>query len=372
MTKVAVSIGSMPILVHENREKTAPSGANEKLSQSLNDCSRALSSFNTKHVKKVETQTILMGPCTINTGYIASTPDILSRVVKCVRLAGWKVKVIPDNFHIDMKFDQSPAKVQKVDREYEYLCLDREYSPLEVRDSGGNIVSYIDTLGDDEEEEPWVRVKCVSQEAVKFMEEHLKVSFSIVQVSHVERKVQFSMQGYYLTASTGGDELRTFFEVKQTGTNIVVAKARCTYQNEATGVAGPTLEHIETVKEWQNQGLGISLLESVMEFYRSMFTRILIANKDVRMYATAVSSSGAFEWFQERGFRDDYGTGEELSISLNEENAAAEAPYLIRKCIGSTPEGTPCPITSESASLEADPLCFGVSKFCLKCQSKNG
>lgn len=363
MTKINVSAGQVPILVQENRESTKPSSSNEKVS--LNDAAQA------NHIKKVEAQTstaTIMGPC-ISVGYIASIHDVLSRAVKCARSTGWKVKVIPDDFHIDMRNGESPSKVQKVDYEYEYLCQDSEKLPLEVRDSDGGIVAYIDALGDDEEE-PWVSVKCVSQKAVKVMEEHLKSLFLIVQVSHIQRKVKFSTKGYQLTATTGGDALRTFFELKQAGTNKVVAKASCAYQNEATGFAGPTLEHIETAKEFQHQGLGTSLLDSIMEFYRGMFVRILSTQKDVRMYATAVSSSGAFEWFQERGFRDDYGTGEELSISLNEETAASEAPYIIRQCMGSTHEGTRCTVTSENTSFEADPLCFGVSKFCLKCRDK--
>lgn len=369
MAKITISAGQVPILVQENRESTEPSSSNEKLS--LNEESQSSLSSNANHVKKVEPQTsstTIMGPY-MSVGFIASVPDVLSRAVKCVRLAGWKVKVIPDDFHTDMRDDESPRKVQKVDYEYEYLSQNYENFPLEVKDSDNGIVAYIDTLGDDEEE-PWVSVKCVSQKTAKVIEEHLKSFFSIVQVSHVERKVKFSMEEYQLTATTLGDELKTCFKLKQAGTNKVVAKAIFVYENEATGFAGPTLEHIETAKEFRHQGLGTSLLESIMDFYRGMFTTILSRKKDVRMYATGVSSSGAFEWLQERGFRDDYGIGDELSISLNEETAAAEAPYIVRQCMGSTHEGIRCKITSENTSPEADPLCFGVSKFCLKCQDE--
>merc|ERR1712150_417408 len=198
--------------------------------------------------------------------------------------------------------------------------------------------------------------------------ENLKEWFLLVNVSHVETNVEFPMQDYKLTATTGGDDLRTYFRLKPAGSESVAAVALCSYQSEAMGFAGPTVEHIETAKEYQHQGLGSALLERIVTFYRLMFTDIVCSGKDVRLHATAVSSSDTFEWFQERGFRDDDGLREELSVSLNEETAAAEAPYIIRQCMGLRKNGTKCTITSEDSSSEADPLCFGASKSCLTCQ----
>mmetsp|Transcript_1892 Transcript_1892/g.2622 ORF Transcript_1892/g.2622 Transcript_1892/m.2622 type:complete len:364 (-) Transcript_1892:218-1309(-) len=358
MTKITICSNQVPILVQENREIAEASG-------------QSAFSFDAKTVKKVVAQpslTTIMGPC-IHVGYSLSIPDVLSKAVTCVRSAGWQVKVIPENFHDAPTSTRSP-KVQKVDREYEYLCMDweRDSTPLEVRDSNHTVVAYINVLGDDEGAEPWIKVKCVSQQAVKFMQDNLKEWFLLVNVSHVETNVEFHIQDYQLTATTGGDNLRTYFKLIPAGSENVAAVALCAYQSEATGFAGPTVEHIETAKEYQHQGLGIALLERIVAFYRLMFTKIVSSSKDVRLHATAVSSSDTFEWFQERGFRDDDGLGEELSISLNEVTAAAEAPYIIRQCMGLRKNGTRCSTTSEDSSTEADPLCYGASKFCLTCQ----
>jgi len=336
---------------------------------------------------EVCTTVTLMGPY-VGIGHNkTSIADTISQTVKCIRLAGWAVKVIPDCIQIttnnhsarEEDHDYETRSVQ-LDREYIYLSLKKldydEFKILEIKnETGTDVVAYIDTLGDDEEEQ-WIRVKCISRQVAEFVEKQLRDDFVLVKLEHVERILHFTMQGYTLTSkttmtagSTGkNEELKTFFQLKQRNTNKLVANAHCSYQN--IGSAGPTLELIEVVNGWRGRGLGESLLNTIEEFYREVFVNILDSTKyynyhyDVRLYACNIKSQEAFEWFQQRGFRDDTGTGDNLSKSLSEEKAAEEAPYIIRRCMGRMKRGSRCKITSENTFTAADPLCFGASRFC--------
>jgi len=353
---------------------------NDEESQGRNECMET----------EASTIVTLMGPYTGIGHNKPSTADTISQAVKCIRLVGWTVKVIPDYIQIatsnnnarrevdDDETSSARKKRTKIDREYIYLSLDKldDKLPLEVKnETGTDVVAYIDTFGNDEEEQ-WIRVECNSCQVAEIIEKQLKDDFVLGKLEHVERSLHFTMTGYTLRSKTTmtarsrkeNEELKTYFQLKQRGTNKVVANAHCSYQN--IGFAGPTLELIETINEWQGRGLGASLLNAIEEFYRGTFANILDSSEysdyydNIRLHACNTEGHEAFEWFQQRGFRDDTGTGEDLSKSLNEGNAAEEAPYIIRRCMGRTKHALRCKVTSENTFPAADTLCFGGSKFC--------
>jgi len=318
----------------------------------------------------------LMGPF-ISTRNKPSIAITILQAAKLLRSINWTVKIIPDdiqssyNAQVNLRrIDAASAKKKaKIDQEFSYLSMNLDYESMEVKNPAGVSVAYIDTLSNDEDEQ-WITIKCISRQTAHFIKIQLRNDFLLAKIDHVERNLAFERKDFELTSITDieCEELGTSFLLKQKNTNEIVAKAHCFYQNTDADSPGPTLDLIETKQGWQEQGFGTSLLNAIEEFYREIFANILNFEEDVYLYVCNVESHKNFEWFQERGFRDDDGLGGRLIKSLNEETAAEEAPYVIRQCMGRTLGGKQCQVTSENKSPLADSLCFGRSKFCTKHQ----
>lgn len=192
----------------------------------------------------------------------------------------------------------------------------------------------------------WLYVSCVVPSVSTEIHEILSEHFSLIKISHdtVTLKCRF-IENFYITGTTGrgspNDEeankkegLSTLFELKfcsddnknnasnnNTNTDKVVCKALCTYSNLEMESCGPTLELLETAKEWRQHGLAYELMHQIVRFYKVLFREINTDTYPIKFAACYVSTTYTSRWLQDQLFFDDIdGIREELLRTLSEDD----------------------------------------------------
>ncbi|KAL3930331.1 MAG: hypothetical protein SGARI_004510 [Bacillariaceae sp.] len=107
----------------------------------------------------------------------------------------------------------------------------------------------------------------------------------------------------------------TLFELKKAGK--IVSKCICSYQNAEMDNTGPTIEVFETAAEWRNHGYGSKLFQEVQAHFENLFENAM-DTRGVKFNVCYVTNYEACQWFQNRGFFDLDGMGEELGKVLGQ------------------------------------------------------
>jgi len=167
--------------------------------------------------------------------------------------------------------------------------------------------------------EGWLAIDCTSEEAATLVESKFEEHFRFGRVVHNETVIKTGFE-YAITQRSGygvdgglGSSVGTLFYLKKG--NKIISKSLCSYLNGAMALAGPSIELFETAEDWRGHGYGALLLYAMEDFFADIFAKVM-EEKRVRFNVCDVTNAKASRWFQNRGFRDWDGMGEELGMYL--------------------------------------------------------
>mmetsp|Transcript_35040 Transcript_35040/g.52941 ORF Transcript_35040/g.52941 Transcript_35040/m.52941 type:complete len:342 (+) Transcript_35040:131-1156(+) len=265
--------------------------------------------------------------------------------------AGWSVDIIPDDYEEDDEDDDSAddddgtdnlaqGRLQKRQKreekslkelELDFIREDlREDNAIEVFDENKSLVASFNTLGT---RTPWLLVSCLNDQVTDRVYQVFREHYDLAKFPHLQENVPIpdgviDFPGVYVleavTGSASEDEAKssitTLFSLyysAERGQSLekeLIAKALCSYQNGEMCSVGPTLEMIETAKEWKQRGFGSALMRAIHSFYCRKFESY---NSLVLFSACNVSTS-ATQWFMRKhSFQNLDGIGEELGKYLD-------------------------------------------------------
>jgi len=265
--------------------------------------------------------------------------------------AGWSVDIIPDDYEEDDEDDDSAddddgtdnlaqGRLQKrqkreerslKERELDFIREDlREDNAIEVFDENKSLVASFNTLGT---RTPWLLVSCLNDQVTDRVYQVFREHYDLAKFPHLQENVPIpdgviDFPGVYVleavTGSASGDEAKSsittlfsLYHSKERGQSLekaLIAKALCSYQNGEMCSVGPTLEMIETAKEFKQRGFGSALMRAIHSFYCRKFESY---NSLVLFSACNVSTS-ATQWFMRKhSFQNLDGIGEELGKYLD-------------------------------------------------------
>jgi GNAT superfamily N-acetyltransferase len=292
--------------------------------------------------------TILMGaPITAAAGTDEST--VLPYAARQLREAGWVVDIVPEDYHDeeeeeevkreeeDETNEERSAKRPKIADEEKKEQLDADsiakaetryiksgsywHKPIAIKDQkSGNVVGRMSTLGI---HRGWLCIVSTSDVLTESARNQLQgKSFALGELKCTEFSLTLDddWPGYTLTGVTGVEDHSaspsTLFTLKF-GTDKIVGKALCTYQNGGMGSVGPTLELIEIAKEWRRHGLGKMLMDELQYHFQDVYQKVIEAKGDILFSICDVTTRYASQWFQNKLFFSDLdGMGEELGMRL--------------------------------------------------------
>lgn len=287
----------------------------------------------------------LMGPANSEqAGLDATWPNCAPRAILCavkiLRKSGFTIQVLRDD-HQEAEEEEeedeseTAAKRQKMDPqelqeskdpEYRYLVGDDyDYQPFAVHDSKGNTIAELTTNGMDT---PWLVVRSTTPAIFETIQAALKFDFSLSKLQHESNEIPFDQAGYKVVVVTGSGESPASVSSKFTLTKgeKEVAKALLSYHNGEMSSVGPTLELLEVAKQWQQHGLGSSLMRAINKFLIDVFAQAMVRNVGstarIRFCVCYVTNANASSWFQRKhGFQDLDGMGEELGKHLDPDDS---------------------------------------------------
>ena len=249
------------------------------------------------------------------------------------------VNIVPDDYAIlkdndDEEDDEDshpkPNRQKKEEktleeRELEYVKgddWDREC--IEVYDTDNNHVASFTTMS-----LAWLCLTCFNKpQVLDRIHQELSKDYDLATFPHVceelaipEDVIDLKDGSYRLVAVTGAsseDETKTSVSTLFSlcfGSEKIVAKALCSYENSEMNSVGPTIEMFEVAEEWQGHRLGDALMRGVHSFYCAKFEDILT---NVLLSVCHVTNFHAARWFMSKHhFKDLDGMCEELGKYLN-------------------------------------------------------
>lgn len=254
-----------------------------------------------------ENVTTFMGPSmTEKAGKGLEWPDdnvqALKTAIEIFRKHGYTFTV-PDDFESEEE-DTSEEK-----RELEYFedC----YEDLKI--CKNNETVFLVTRNED-----WLVIRCSTPTAAEFVESKFSEHYCLAPVPHTTSTL-LEEDGCTITQRTGNKQgsesssIGTMFELKKHGK--VISKCLCSYRNGEMSAVGPTIEQFETAKAWQRHGYGTMLIEAIEMHFDELFSNIT-DQENVKFNVCYVTNFEASRWFQNRGFLDWDGMGEELGKYL--------------------------------------------------------
>jgi len=246
-----------------------------------------------------------MGPPTSGrAGKGAAWPDasgsILVFVAEKLRGAGLAIAIVPDDRQEDDDEgdDGGRAKRQKTEestlRERELAHIrsdDWHFGAVEVFSSGQErtLVASFTAMSLDT---PWLCISCLDSETSRLVHGLLKDDYDLAEFPHVRQDLELAEEvtdgidapgDFRLEALTGSStedssraSVTTLFSLylkvdSSRSKDKVVSKALCSYQNGEMNSVGPTLELVETAKDWRRHGLGGALMRGINSFYCERF-----------------------------------------------------------------------------------------------------
>mmetsp|Transcript_35039 Transcript_35039/g.52940 ORF Transcript_35039/g.52940 Transcript_35039/m.52940 type:complete len:344 (+) Transcript_35039:77-1108(+) len=277
--------------------------------------------------------------------------------------AGWSVDIIPDDYEEDEddhsaddgidNLAQGRQKRQKreerslKERELAFIRGDSwEGDAIEVFDENESLVASFTTMG---YRNPWLLVGCLNDQVTDRVYQVLREHYDLGKFPHSQENVPIpdgvaDFPGVYMleavTGSASEDEAKssitTLFSLyysAERGQSLekeLIAKALCSYQNGEMCSVGPTLEMIETAKEWKQRGFGSALMRAIHSFYCTKFESY---NSRVLFSVCHVTNFYALKWFRQKHyFRILDGMGQELGKYLDaneyeEEDEGGDGDY---------------------------------------------
>jgi hypothetical protein len=268
-----------------------------------------------------------------------------------LRTCGWSVTIIPEDYDEDAEepsmFDllkeaddaeqEGRRKRQKTgertlrERELAHIRSSSwDYDSIKVFDADQKLIASFTTMSLDN---PWLSIGCLNNQVSDRIYQLLQEDYDLAKFPHVREELPINTDAidspgsYRLEAVTGaklGGETKssvtTHFSVYYVSgeggqsNDKVVAKALCSYENGEMNSVGPTLELIETAKEWQQHGLGDALMRAIHSFYCAKFEQ---SRSRILFSVCHVTNFNAGKWFMRKHhFRDLDGMGEELGKYL--------------------------------------------------------
>ena len=219
------------------------------------------------------------------------------------------------------------------ERELAYFHSGRyRFDPVKVFDANRRLIISFRTIGLDD---PWLCLTCMDSQVSNLIYHALQhdFDFDVAVFPHRREDVQVvthdidSGGSYRLEALTGDqlgsetkDRITTLFSLyfrdKEGPEEKLVAKALCSYQNMEIDRFGPTLELIETAREWRQHGLGDALMYAIEVFYLERFEHFR-ARIPIWFSICHAISYEAGQWFEKFGFEDLDGMGDDMRKILN-------------------------------------------------------
>ena len=297
--------------------------------------------------------TSFMGPPTsTRAGKGASWSDasgsILCFVAERLRGSGLSVAIIPDTDdgpeEDEEGVDGGRAKRQKTEesaslRERELAFIrgdDWHYGAVEVFGSSGQERALVASFTAMSLDTPWLCISCMDVSTSRLVHDLLKEDYELAEFPHVRQELDLDEEvtaaidapgDFRLEALTGSStedsskaSVTTLFSLylkadSSRSKDKVVSKALCSYQNGEMNSVGPTLELIETAKQWRRHGLGGALMRGINSFYCERFGAF---EGRVLFSVCHVTNFRAGRWFMRKhSFRDLDGMGEELGKYLD-------------------------------------------------------
>jgi len=165
----------------------------------------------------------------------------------------------------------------------------------------------------------FVYVRCMNAKTADAVIKTLSSHFVLARLDHSEgsKKLAGGMTAKW-RSGVGEDhpdstDPGTLFELQKY--NKTICKCICSYSNGEMSNVGPTIEILETAKQWQCHGFASELLAVVEEFFYDLFQSVG-KETSVKFNVCYVTSRHACEWFLSKDFEDWDGMGEELGKML--------------------------------------------------------
>jgi hypothetical protein len=276
----------------------------------------------TVHPESEDGVCTLMGPSIIPRPLI-DDDDIaeyltIKTVIAAFRQDGYTF-TIPSNYDEEQprtEHEHSLEDSYLFHRTHEIMKLTKQDSGIDKNNSNTTYVLYI--MYDFE----WLYIRCAYDHLVDSIHDLMRHHFCLVSVKHTEQTI-LNEPDLTVVAKTGTGRNHiscspsTVFELKQGST--VVTKALCTYHNYVTITAGPTIEHMVTLRGWRKRGYGTMMLHVMEAYFCDVFCNILI-DHSVSFNACGVDSEKVVTWFEDRGFEGLDLLEDELSKYLGEQS----------------------------------------------------
>jgi hypothetical protein len=152
----------------------------------------------------------------------------------------------------------------------------------------------------------WLCVVCSSPILTESAKTVLHNSFVLSELKCGEFTIPLSKPGYTLIGITGirdNSTVPTTMFLLHFG-DKTVGKALCLYRT--TRSVGPTLRLIEIAEEWRRHGLGLRLVEEIMNHYEKVFQKTIQAIPITFSVSNSFTFRNAYLWFQKHiGELDD-------------------------------------------------------------------
>ena len=273
--------------------------------------------------------------------------SILVFVAEKLRAAGLKIAIVPDDDGpeddkegVD---DGGRAKRQKTEestlRERELAHIrgdDWQFGAVEVFRSSGQERTLVASFTAMSMDNPWLCISCLDAGTSSLVRDLLKGDYELAEFPHVRQDLELEEEvtdaidapgTFRLEALTGSStedsskaSVTTLFSLylkddSSRSKDKVVSKALCSYENGEMNSVGPTLELVETAKQWRRHGLGGALMRGINAFYCERFGAF---GGRVLFSVCHVTNFRAGRWFMRRHrFKDLDGMGEELGKYLD-------------------------------------------------------
>jgi hypothetical protein len=229
--------------------------------------------------------------------------------IQIMRKEGYTCQLFPDDNNNDgKKSNEAPE-----DPELAYL---RENYCKDMDVMKGNESVYIMTIKSE-----WIYIRCATEAAAAMVEEMFAPHFALGRVRHEQKvtpihdNLSVSMRTGNAEGNSKGCSVGTLFQLQKG--EKVICKALCSFSNGEMDASGPTIELLETAKEWQGHGYAKELL-TFMELYFEQVFEGVAEEKPVKFNVCYCTNPHACEWFLGQGFRDWDGMGEVLGKFLFE------------------------------------------------------
>lgn len=182
---------------------------------------------------------------------------MIQAVLNVLRKQGYSCTLPPEDYEIDLEKDE---KLSASELKLEFLKDNCD--PIQVSKDGQVQIVLEQTCG-------WMYIYCANEATAQLVNEKLYDMLVLGQVRHVKETIH-DENGIVVTERTGNGESdptscspTSLFELTKDGK--VVSKLLCSYHNCEMDNPGPTIEMLETAKEWQGHGLATLLLKHVVE-----------------------------------------------------------------------------------------------------------